>query len=139
VLPGSKVVSAVVNGAVAIAATATVTVTAIPGADHLVFLVQPSDVEEEEEFSPAVQVAIMDQLGIVVPLSDVEIEIELIKEDGHHSKELKGERTRDTEDGIAVFPDLTVNKHEDNYRLRASARDLPELGSVESAFFNVED
>jgi Invasin, domain 3 len=139
VLPGTKVVSAVVNGSVAIAATATVTVTVIPGANHLAFLVQPSDVQEDEEISPAVEVAIVDPLGILVPVSDVEIEIELIKEDGHDSKELEGERTRETEDGIAVFPDLVVKKHEDNYRLRASAPDLPELGSVESAFFNVED
>jgi hypothetical protein len=137
VLPGTKVVSAVVNGSVAIAATATVTV--IPGANHLAFLVQPSDVQEDEEISPAVEIAIVDPLGILVPVSDVEIEIELIKEDGHESKELEGERTRDTEDGIAVFPDLVVKKHEDNYRLRASAPDLPELGSIESAFFNVED
>jgi hypothetical protein len=139
VLPGTKVVSAVVNGSVAIAATATVTVTVIPGANHLAFLVQPSNVQEGEEISPAVEVAIVDPLGILVPVSDVEIEIELIKEDGHDSKELEGERTRDTEDGIAVFPDLVVKKHEDNYRLRASAPEMPELGSVESAFFNVED
>ena len=138
-VPGSKIVSAVVNGTVAIAATATVTVSAIPGPDRLVFRVQPSDVDEDEEISPAVEVAIVDQQGDVVPLSGVEIEIELIKEDGHHSSELKGERTRGTEDGIAVYPDLVVDKHEQNYRLRASAPDLPQVGSVESTSFNVED
>jgi hypothetical protein len=138
-IPGSKIVSAVVNGAVTIAATATVTVTPIAGADHLIFLVQPSDVDEDEEISPAVEVAIVDLLGDVVPLSGVEIEIELLREDGDDSHELKGERKRSTEDGIAVFPDLRVDKDEETFRLRASAPDMPELGTVESASFNVED
>ena len=139
VVPETKVVSAVVNGAVAIAATATVSVTEILGPDHLVFLVQPSDVEEDAEISPPVQVAIVDQQGDVVPLSGVEIEIELLREDGRDSNELEGDRTRDTEDGIAVFPGLEVDRDDDGYRLRASAPDLPELGSVESVPFNVED
>jgi len=138
VVPGTKVVSAVVNGAVAIAATATVTVTA-PGPDHLRFLVQPSDTKEKAEISPAVEVAIVDLEGNVLPLSGIEIELELIREDGHDSNELKGERKRITEDGIAVFPDLVVERHDENYRLRASVHDLPELGSVESEPFNVED
>jgi hypothetical protein len=139
VAPGTKVVSAVVNGVVAIAATATVTVTAIAGPDHLVFLVQPSDVEEDVEISPAVEVAIVDQQGDVVPLSGVEIEIELIREDGKHSKELEGDLTRVTEDGIAAFPDLVVDRDDENYRLRASAPGSPELGAVESSPFDVED
>jgi hypothetical protein len=139
VAPGTKVVSAVVNGAVAIAATATVTVTAIPGADHLVFLVQPSDVEEDAEISPAVEVAVVDQQGDVLPLSDVEIEIELIRENGDDSHELEGDLVRGTEDGVAVFPDLLVDKHDENYRLRASAPEMPELGAVESSPFDVED
>jgi Invasin, domain 3 len=139
VVPGTKVVSAVVNGAVAITATATVTVTAIQGPDHLVFLVQPSDVAEDEEISPAVEVAIVDQQGDVLPLSGVEIEIELIRENGDDSHELDGDLVRGTEDGVAVFPGLVVDKHDENYRLRASAPGSPELGAVESAPFNVED
>jgi hypothetical protein len=139
VAPGTKVVSAVVNGAVAIAATATVTVTAISGADHLVFLVQPSDVEEDAEISPAVEVAVVDQQGDVLPLSGVEIEIELIRENGDDSHELEGDLGRGTEDGVAVFPDLVVDKHDENYRLRALAPEMPELGAVESSPFDVED
>jgi hypothetical protein len=139
VAPGTKVVSAVVNGAVAITATATVTVTAIQGPDHLVFLVQPSDVAEDEEISPAVEVAIVDQQGDVLALSGVEIEIELIRENGDDSHELEGDLVRGTEDGVAVFPGLVVDKHDENYRLRASAPGLPELGAVESSPFNVED
>jgi len=75
----------------------------------------------------------------VVPLSGVEIEIELIRDNGDVSHELDGDLTRGTEDGIAVFPDLVVTKHDENYRLRASAPGLPELGAVESAPFNVEE
>ena len=138
-VPETKVVSAVVNGAVSIVATATVTVTAIVGPDHLVFLVQPSDAEEDEEISPPVEVAIVDQLGNVVPLAGIEIEVELIRDEGQPSNELEGDLTRDTEDGIAVFADLRVDRDDDDYRLRASAPELPELGSVESETFNVED
>jgi hypothetical protein len=139
VVSETKVVSAVVNGTVSIVETATVTVTAIPGPDHLEFLVQPSDTEEGELISPAVEVAIVDQQGIVLALSGVEIEIELIREEGRPSNELEGDRTRDTEDGIAVFPDLEVDRDDDGYRLRAFAPELPELGSVESSSFDVED
>jgi hypothetical protein len=104
-----------------------------------VFRVPPSDTREDEEISPAVEVAIVDQQGDVVPLSGVEIEIELIKEDGHDSQELSGDRTQSTEDGIAVFPGLVVNRDDANYRLRASAPGLPELGAVESSPFDVEN
>jgi hypothetical protein len=139
VVPGTKVVSAVVNGAVAITATATVTVTAISGPDHLEFLVQPSDTKEKKEISPAVEVAIVDAQGSMVTVSGVEIEIELLETDGETSDELKGDRTRSTEDGIAVFRDLKVDSSNEDYRLRASVPEMPELGSVESAPFNVED
>lgn len=140
-VPGTKVVSAVVNGAVTITATATVTVTepSTSEPDHLVFRVQPSDAQEDEVISPAVEVAIVDLQGDVVPISGVEIEIVLIKPDGKQSGDLKGDLSRGTVDGIAVFPDLVVDHHEENYRLRISAPQLPELGAVESAPFNVED
>jgi hypothetical protein len=137
-VPGTKVVSAVVNGAVAITATATVTVTAIQGPDHLEFLVQPSDADEDEVISPAVEVAIVDEQGGVFPMSDVEIEIELIREDGRNHR-FEGDPTRSTVDGIAVFPDLRIDHDHDDFRLRASVPDMPELGSVESSPFVVED
>lgn len=139
VMPEIKVVSALVNGSVSIVETATVTVTSITGPDHLRFLEQPSDTKEKEKISPAVEVAIVDAQGNVVTVSGVEIEIELLEGDGETSDELKGDRTRSTEDGIAVFPDLQVHSSNEDYRLRASAPGMPELGSVESASFNVED
>lgn len=139
-VPGTKVVTAVVNGTVVLVQSAEVTVTIIPAQpDHLVFRVPPSDAKEKEVISPAVEVAIVDQRGDVVPLSGVEIEIELLETDGETSNQLDGDRTRSTEDGIAVFPDLEVHSSNEDYRLRASAPGMPELGSVESAPFNVED
>ncbi len=140
VVPEAKVVSAVVNGAVSIVETATVTVTVEPEPepDHLEFLVQPSDTEEDEEISPAVEVGVMDAQGKVVPLSGVEIEIELLRKNGH-DHEFEGDRTRSTDNGIAVFPDLVVDHHHDDFRFRASAPGRPELGSVESSRFEIED
>jgi len=139
-VPETKVVTAVVNGTVALVQTAEVTVTIVPAQpDHLVFRVPPSDAGEDEVISPAVEVAIVDEQGNVVTVSGVEIEIELIREDGHDSNELKGDRTRSTEDGIAVFPDLVVDRDDQDYRLRASAPGLPELGVVESSPFDVEN
>jgi hypothetical protein len=138
-IPGTKIVSAVVNGSLAISETATVTVSAVPQADRLRFRVQPSNTQEDETISPAVEVAVVDQRGDVVPLSGVEIAIELIGEDGRSSRELEGDLTRDTEDGVAVFPDLVVDRDDKNYRLRASAPGRPELGTVESEPFDIED
>jgi hypothetical protein len=138
-LLGTKVVSAVVNGSVAIVQTAEVTVTAVPQADRLEFRVQPSDTPEDEIISPAVEDAIVDGQGRVVSVSGVDIDLELIKQDGNDSTELKGESTRVTENGIAVFPDLAVKKKDKDYRLRASAPARPELGTVECLPFDIED
>jgi hypothetical protein len=144
IVPEIKVISAVVNGGVTISETAEVVVTSTtpepePEAHHLEFIVQPSDTEEGEVISPAVTVGVVDAGGAVVPVSGIEIELELIEEDGKHSNEIEGERTRGTEAGVAVFPDLEVDKEEDGFRLRATARGRPELGSVDSEPFDVED
>jgi hypothetical protein len=101
--------------------------------------VQPSDTREKKEISPAIEVAIVDEQGNVVTVSGVEIEIELLEGDGESSDELGGERTRSTENGIAVFSNLHVDGSNEDYRLRASAPEMPQLGSVESTSFNVED
>jgi hypothetical protein len=138
-IPETKVVTAVVNGAVALDDVAEVTVTLLPPEpDHLVFQVQPSDTEDDDPITPAVEVAIVDEDGDVVPLSGVEIEVEFIRGDGD-DHEFDGDGTRDTVDGIAVFPDLSVDHAHDDFRLRAFAPDRPELGSVVSDFFEIED
>lgn len=139
ITPGTRVVSAVVNGSVTIEETAAVDVVVTPTADRLVFLVQPVDTEEEEIISPAVVVAIVDGEGDVVPLSDVEIELELIGEKGEDSKELEGDTAEATDEGIAVFPELRVDRDDEDYRLRATAPDRPDLGSVDSETFDIGD
>ena len=140
-VPGTKVVAAVVNGSVALAEAAEVTVTLVPTPlHHLVFTVAPSDSEEDEPISPAVEVAVVDAEENPVPVAGIEIEMALIDERGHDHHDLGGTTTALTgENGIAVFPDLRVDREEEEFRLRASAPDLPELGSVLSAPFDVED
>jgi hypothetical protein len=139
ITPETKVISAVVNGTVTIDETATVEVVVTPTADRLVFLVQPTDSQEDEILSPAVAVAIVDDDGDVVPLSGVEIRLELIREQGEGSNELEGDTTQITDDGVAVFPDLRVDRDDRDYRLRATAPERSELGSVDSETFDVED
>ena len=139
ITPETKVISAVVNGDITIDETATIEVVATPTADRLVFLVQPTDTGEDEILSPAVAVAIVDDDGDVVPLSGVEIRLELIREQGEGSNELEGDTTQITDDGVAVFPDLRVDRDDSDYRLRATAPERPELGSVDSETFDVED
>jgi hypothetical protein len=143
-VPETKTISAVVNGGVTISEMAEVVVTLTtpepePEAHHLQFIVQPSDTEEGEVISPAVAVAVVDAGGEVVPVSGIEIQLELVKEDGKSAKELEGERTRATENGVAVFPVLEVVQEEGGFRQRAAARGRPELGSVDSEPFDVED
>jgi hypothetical protein len=140
--PGARVVSAMVNGDVAIVETATVDVVTTPSpptAERLVFLVQPTDTDENEIISPPVSVAVVDGEGNVVPLSGVGIRLELVREDDHDSNELEGNITQLTEAGVAVFPDLRVDRDDHDYRLRATAPDRPEIGSADSDTFDVED
>lgn len=138
IVPGSRVVSAVVNGNLAIQETATVTVVAAPEPDRLAFVVQPTDAEEDEPITPAVTVAVVNGEGEVVPVSGVEIRLELIR--GHRpSRELEGTTAQVTENGVAVFPDLEVDRDDEDYLLRATAPNHPELGSVDSETFDVED
>jgi hypothetical protein len=139
ITPGTKVISAVVNGTVTIDETASIEVVVTPRADRLVFLVQPTDTEEDEIISPAVAVVILDDDGDVVPLSGVEIRLELIRERGEGSDELEGDTTQITDEGVAVFPDLRVDRDDRDYRLRATAPERSELGSVDSETFDVED
>ncbi|MDQ2673363.1 MAG: hypothetical protein M3Y40_01780, partial [Chloroflexota bacterium] len=74
-----------------------------------------------------------------VPVSGIEIRLELLGEHGNDSNELEGDTTQSTQNGVAVFPDLRVDRDEDGYRLRATAPGRPELGSVDSDTFDVED
>jgi hypothetical protein len=105
---------------------------------RFVFLTQPQDVSRNQLFNPAVQVAVVDAGGNLVPISGVEIRIDLLRSNGPTANSrLDGDRTVDTVNGVAVFSDLSVDRNEDGYRLRASSPDLSGLAPVVSDAFNV--
>jgi hypothetical protein len=105
-------------------------------ADHLVFLVQPASPQRQDEnINPAVQVALVDHAGNVVPVSGVRIELSLNGRD----RDLRGHERVDTSDGIAVFDDIRVRRSGSGYVLTASAPERPELGEVASSSFDVEN
>jgi hypothetical protein len=131
-VPGTKVVSATVDGTVLLDATAEVAVTAAPPdspVDHFVFRIPPGNVNRNERFT--VEVVMVDAGGTVVPLSGIAITLGLFKEGkpDPSNKELDGNRAVQTQDGVATFPDLAVKK-EGAYRLRAVTADLPQLGPL---------
>ena len=125
--PGTKVVSATVNGSVILSDTVEITVTpAGTKVDHLVYLVQPRDVKRNESFS--VQVALVDSNSDVVPLSGIVIYLGLFQDgkDEPNNDRLKGERFVGSVDGVSTFT-LQIDR-KGKYRLRALTDDLPELG-----------
>jgi hypothetical protein len=127
--PGTKVVSATVNGSVQLSDSIEITVTEAspppsPGVDHLIFLVQPQDVRKNESFS--VKVALVDANEDVVPLDGIVIYVALFDDDENVTSHLEGERFVATEGGVSTF-ELQVDK-KGKYRLRALTDDLPELG-----------
>jgi Big-like domain-containing protein len=136
---GSNTLNAVVSGVAVVTFTATGTGGGggggDPGADHLVFQVQPSDARKKERIEPPVAVAVVDRDGNVVTEPNFKIELELASGSG----KLEGKVEKDTKEGVAVFDDLKVNEPGDGKVLRASARDHAELGTVESNPFGVED
>jgi hypothetical protein len=97
--------------------------------DHFVFVTQPDGVQIGE--IQTVQVALVDALGNVVPLSGIEMYLGLFRreEDQQYSVRndlLSGARFADTNDGVATFH-LGVSKA-GTYQFRALSDELPELG-----------
>ena len=126
----SKVVSATVNGSVSLNETAQVTVTAAeppPAVDHFVFRIQPHDVRRNERF--ALEVALVDVAGNVVPLNGIVIYLGLFDQaiDVTVNKRLLGNRFRETSNGVARFEDLGVTQ-KGTYQFRALSDQLPQLG-----------
>jgi len=132
--PGTKTITAIVNGSVQIRQQVQVTVAG--AVTHLGFLRQPQDVREGEPFT--IQVALMDAGGNVVPLSGIEIYVDLFRAGKEHPDNTRalGDRFRDTVDGVAEFELRVVNggsggptgHSEDGYRIRALTDELPEFG-----------
>jgi hypothetical protein len=87
----------------------------------LAFQVQPSDVREDRDIDPAVEVVVLDAQGNRFTSRDIEVKLELA---GSGDGELQGHLTKRTKSGVATFSDLRVNRPGD-YELHASADGLP--------------
>lgn len=132
---GTKRLSAVASGVGVVEFEAHAADGGAGEAHHLVFRVQPTTQEEDRRLSPPVEVAVVDPFGTIVPLSKVKIRITL----NPMPNRLKGDHEEDTQGGVAIFDDLRIDRDGEGYVLRASAPELPELGSVESEPFAVTD
>jgi hypothetical protein len=128
-VPGTITVSATANQSVQLTQTAEVTVTQAAGfaVDHFVFRLQPHDVHTGERFR--VEAALAAKDGSLVPLSGILMYLGLFPEGSEtpNNNLLSGNRFRDTDNGVAVFDDLSVTK-KGRYRFRVLSDQLPELG-----------
>jgi adhesin/invasin len=101
---------------------------------HLEFTVQPVDVAENDPFS--VEVTLKDADGNTVLRDGPVVDLRLLRSDNRPGdNRLKGTTSRSLVNGVAVFDDISVNKKEDGYRLRAQTN----LADVEIALSNPFD
>jgi hypothetical protein len=122
---GEQALDAAVAGVGSVGFTATAEA---PG--ELAFLTQPSTVRRGDHFDPPVQVTF--------PEDGVKVRIDLVRANGDLAdNDLRGKDTQEIKDGVATFDDLHVDREDTGYRLRASAPDRPELGTVLSTPFDV--
>lgn len=113
--------------------TPTVTLTATPGpAVKLAFIVQPSNTVAGAPILPMVQVAIQDAVGRTVPYATNAITIALGTNPSGGT--LSGTLTVGPVNGVATFPNLSIDKSEQGYTLVASSTGL---SSATSAAFNI--
>ena len=110
------------------------TATANQTTGRLVFLTQPTSPQtEDRSFTPTVQVAIVDDGGNVVPLSDIRIQISI----SPSSAGLKGRDSRNTTNGVAVFDGLECRRDGSGFVLTATAPSRPDLGQATTDPFDV--
>ena len=120
--------SGLANSAVASAAY---TITLRP-ASQLAFAVQPANASIGGVLTPAVQVAVEDSTGAVVTSATNAVTLILRANPGEAT--LGGTLTQNAVNGIATFPDLTLNQVATGYTLNASS---PSLTSAVSSAFNI--
>lgn len=106
-----------------------------PATDHLVFGVQPSRTLPFETITPAVQVKVVDDGGNPVTSFTGPVTIAI----GHNggmlmAGTLSGTRTVNAINGVATFPDLSIDQLGNGYTLVVSASGV---AGAESAPFNV--
>ena len=107
------------------------TVTPRP-ATKLAFVQQPTNEAAGANITPAVTVELQDETGARVTTSGVSITLALGNNPG--SSTLGGTLTQTTTNGVATFPNLTLNKVGTGYTLTASSSGLT---GATSAAFNV--
>jgi len=101
-------------------------------ATKLAFVQQPTNVVAGANVTPAVTVELQDETGTRVTTSGVSITLALGNNPG--SSTLGGTLTQTTTNGVATFPNLTLNKVGTGYTLTASSSGLT---GATSAAFNV--
>ena len=101
-------------------------------ATHLVFSVQPSNAVAGSTISPAVQVAARDDAGGTVADFGSQITIALGTNPGGGT--LAGTTTVTPVNGVATFPNLSIDRAGNGYRLVANATGLT---GATSALFNI--
>jgi hypothetical protein len=107
-------------------------VTAGPAA-RLVFSVEPTGVTARQVIAPALAVALQDAEGNTVPDASLPITLAMSAGTGTAGATLGGDVTRPAVDGVATFPDITVDEAGSGYTLTATADTI----SATSAPFDV--
>ncbi|MBA3659108.1 MAG: hypothetical protein H0W67_05880, partial [Gemmatimonadales bacterium] len=97
--------------------------------------VQPRDAKKDERIAPAVTVAVEDAAGNPVTSPGFQVTLDLARSSDERIR-LRGDLSRRTEEGVAVFDDLRVDSEAGDLRLRAQADGLSD---VESASFEIRD
>lgn len=108
-------------------ATAMVTVTARP-ATRLGFGVQPRNTPAGTAFTPSVQVALQDDVGLTVPTASASVTLAMGANPGGGT--LQGTRTANTVNGVATFPGLSIDRSGSGYSLLATAQTFLSATSV---------
>ena len=102
------------------------------GVPRLAFSVQPNGAAEGASITPAIQVAILDAAGVVVPNASDSITIGISNNPGGGT--LSGTTTVAAAGGVAIFTNLRIDKRGEGYTLVAGAA---RYGSDVSWSFNV--
>ncbi len=101
-------------------------------ATQIAFIVQPSAVQVGLAITPSVQVAVQDAGGQTVASRSDAITLQIGTNPGGAT--LGGQVTRNAQNGVATFSDLTLDQIADGYTLTATATGFP---GTTSTLFNV--
>lgn len=99
---------------------------------RVVFTVQPTGSAAGAPLSPALQVSIQDVAGRVVSSASANVTLELTSGSGSPGAVLDGTISLPAVNGIATFPNLTIDKSGTGYKLAARATGL--AGDTSAAF-----